>query len=85
MLLHKHEQHMVPDYCAKYEQNHHILLCDITTLKMFEQMAIITTNLAQSQIVIYMHQWPIVPDHGTKYEENPPSYHRQMCEGGQMD
>ena len=31
MLFYKHEQHIVPDTCTKYEQDHHILLCDITT------------------------------------------------------
>ena len=36
------------------------------TLKMYKKIAIITqTNLAQSKIIFYMHQWPImVPDHG---------------------
>ena len=30
-LFYKHEQRMEPDNCTKYEQNHHILLHDITT------------------------------------------------------
>ena len=31
MLFYKHEQCMIPDNCTKYEQNHQIVLCDITT------------------------------------------------------
>ena len=31
ILFYKHKQHMVYDYCTKYEQNHHILLWDIKT------------------------------------------------------
>ena len=36
------------------------------------------SNLAQSQILFYMHQQPMIPDHGTQYEENPASHHGRM-------
>ena len=40
------------------------------------------SNMAQSRILFYMHQWQVVPDHGTKCEENPSTHHRGMCEDG---
>ena len=48
---HDHDQHMLPDNCTKYEQ----------------KITIITPNLAQSQILFYMHEWPMGPDDGTQY------------------
>ena len=39
-FFYKHE--LVPDNCTEYEQNHHILLQDITALKMYEKIAVIT-------------------------------------------
>ena len=42
MLFYKDEQCILPDNCTKYEHNHHILLQDISTLKMYEKIAIIT-------------------------------------------
>ena len=38
MLFHMHQQHIVPDYCAKYEQNHPILQDDITTNSQYFNM-----------------------------------------------
>ena len=38
----------------------------------------IVSNLAQRQILFYMHQQPTVPDLGTQYEENPSS-HQGKC------
>ena len=40
---------------------------------------------AQSQILLYMHQWPMVPDHGTQYEESLSSHYRGMCKDGYPD
>ena len=61
---------MVLECCTKYEQDHHILPGDITTLSL---------------IIFCVHQQPMVPDHGTKYEENPANYHGGMCEDGHKD
>ena len=43
------------------------------------------SNLAQSQILFYVHQQPMVPDHGTQYEGNPSSHHGGKHKDGQMD
>ena len=50
-----------------------------------EKIAINVSNLAQSQILCYIHQQPMVLDQGTNYEENPSSHRRRMREGGQTD
>ena len=87
MLFYKHEQHIVPDNCTKYEQNHHILLQDNTTntqLKIDEKITIIT-QIWQSKILFYMNQRPLVPDHGIQYEENPASQHGGMHMDGLTD
>ena len=43
MLFYKHEQHIIPDNCTtRYDKNHHILLWDITTPKMYEKNATIS-------------------------------------------
>ena len=36
------------------------------------------SNLAQTQIRFYIHQWPMVPHYGTQYEEHPASHHGGM-------
>ena len=56
---------------AKYEQNHHILLQDITTLQTLWKNSHNYLTLAQSRILFYMHQLPMihVPDHGSQYEK----------------
>ena len=41
MLLYKHQQHLVPDYCTIYEQNQ-VLHWNITTNKIYEKLARIT-------------------------------------------
>ena len=86
---HKHEKCLVPDNCTKYEQNHHIRLWDITTLKIL--LWNITTNtanlwkngynysnVAHRHIIIYKYQQPMVPYHGTQYDENPSNHRREM-------
>ena len=66
---------------SKYEQNHHIVLGDITTnTQNVCKHGHNYSSLAQSQIAFYMPQRPIVPDHSTQYEKNPPSHHRGMRE-----
>ena len=40
------------------------------------------SNLAQSQILFYMHQRPMVPDRGNQYEENESNNHEGMHEDG---
>ena len=45
----------------------------------------IKSNLAQSQILFYMHRRHIVSDHGTQYDENPSNHHGGMCKDGLMD
>ena len=73
------KQLIVPDYCTTYEQNYHILVWDITrNTQNLCKNCHIYSNLAQSQILFYMHQQPMVPDHGTQYKENPFSYHGGM-------
>ena len=82
MIFYIHWQHMVPDYCTKYEQNQPILLCNIATLKIYETNGHDYSNLVQSQILFYVNQQPMVPDHSTQYEENPSSHHGRMHEEG---
>ena len=52
------------------------------TLTSYEKIALITQNLAQRQILFYMHQWPKVPIHGTQNEENPSHHHGRMRKDG---
>ena len=71
----------VPDMKTKI----HSSLRDHSTFKIYEKMTIISQNLAQIQIVFYMHQQPMVPDQGTQYEGNPSRYHGGMREDGLTD
>ena len=41
--------------------------------------------MAQSQIILYIHQRHMVPDHGTQYEDNPSSHHGGMYKDRQTD
>ena len=72
---------MIPDSCTNYEQSHHMLLRNITTLKIYEKNNHNYSNLAQSQILLYIHQWPMVSDYDTQYEENPSSHHVRNVRG----
>ena len=63
MLFYKHKQHIVPDNCTKYEQNHHILLWDITTnTQNVWKNSHNYWNLQQNQILFSMHHLPMLPD-----------------------
>ena len=75
ILFYKHKQHMIPDYCTNYEQNH-VILGDITINSTCMKNDCNYLSLAQSQIQFYM-----VSDHDTKYEENPPNHHRGITGG----
>ena len=59
---------MVPDNCTKYQQNHHILLGDITTNTQNLLNSNNYSNLAQSQNSVLCASVA----HGTQYEEKPP-------------
>ena len=75
-----HQQHMLSDYCTNYEQNQHILFCNITTNTHHLWIDCLNySDWAQRQFYLCTPQ-TMVPDHTTKYEENPSSHH-----GGQMD
>ena len=77
---------LAPDNCTKYEQNHHILLQDITTnTQNVWKNSHNYSNLTQSQIVFYVHQRPMVPDHGTQYQKNSSSHHEGMREDVSTD
>ena len=80
MLFYLHQQHIVPDYCTKYEQNQHILIYITTntyTCNLWKKCHNYS-NLEQNQFLYYVHQQPMVLNHGTKYEEKPSS-HPEEC------
>ena len=61
MVFYIHQQHMVPDYCTKYEQN-----ISQQTHKIYERSVHNYSHLALSQILFNMHQQPMVSDYGTE-------------------
>ena len=77
---------MIHDDCFKYEQNHDILLWEITkNTKNVYKKCINCSNLKQSTMLCYVHQKPMVPDHGTKYGESSFIHHGGMREDKQVD
>ena len=72
MQNHMHQQHILSDYCTKYEQNQH-KICETITM-------IINQNVVQNPILVCVHQQPMESDHDTKYKENASIHHGGMCE-----
>ena len=71
MTFYKHRQHIVPNYCTKYEQNQLILLWDITTnTQNAWTSGHNDSNLVQGQMIFYKHEQCMVPDNCTKYKQN---------------
>ena len=85
MQFYRHEKCIVSDNCTKCEENHRIFVILQQTLNISGKNGHNYSNLAQSQILFYMHQWLIVPDHGNQYEENPSTHHGGMLEDGNPD
>ena len=55
------------------------------TIKIYEKNCHNYSNLAQSQILLYIHQRVMLPDHDTQYEENQSSHHGGVHEHGHPD
>ena len=88
IVFYKHEQGMVHvhDNCTKYEQNHdNFSEIQQQSTQNLGKNCHNYSNLAQSQILCYMHQQPMVPNHSTRYEENPSTYHGGISNDGQTD
>ena len=69
MLFYIHQQHMIPDYCTKYE--YQLILSDITQNKhnMYEKVSIITQPWHRAKCY-FTHEQCMVPDNCIKYEQS---------------